>query len=115
MKHDANLERLRHISGAAGQILIFIEGKSTEDFMADPMLSSSVLYQFLIIGEAIRFVDPKVLAVYDYPWHLPKSFRNYIAHEYYEINLGQVYNTVRDILPDFKVLIDRMIADQISA
>jgi uncharacterized protein with HEPN domain len=111
MKHDANIERLRHISSAAGLILEFMAGKSPQDFMADQMLSSSVLYQFLIIGEATRFLDPKILEAYDYPWHLPRSFRNYIAHEYFEINLNQVYNTVRDILPVFKVLIDRMIGD----
>lgn len=111
MKLDVNIERLRHISFAAGLILEFMEGRSPKDFMADQMLSSSVLYQFLIIGEATRFLDPKILEAYDYPWHLPKSFRNYIAHEYFEINLNQVYNTVRDILPEFKVLVDRMIDD----
>lgn len=111
MDNSANITRMRHVSEAAGLILRFIEHRTADEFLSDPMLSSSVLYQFLIIGEAIRFVDPKILESYDYPWHLPKSFRNYIAHEYFEINLKQVFNTARDILPGFKLLIDRMIFD----
>lgn len=111
MDNSADIVRMRHVSEATGLILRFIEDRTVDEFLSDQMLSSSVLYQFLIIGEAIRFVDSKILESYDYPWHLPKSFRNYIAHEYFEINLTQVYNTARNILPDFKMLIDRMIRD----
>jgi uncharacterized protein with HEPN domain len=106
-----DIERLTHISDAIDLILKFIDGKSETDFLNDQMLSSSVLYQFIIIGEAIRNVDPGLLSKYQYPWHLPKSFRNYIAHKYFGINLKQVYKTITDLLPEFKILIDRMIEE----
>ena len=108
----SHLERLRHISGAIGMIISFCDGKNESDFIEDNMLNSSVLYQFIIIGEAIRYVNPELLEKYKYPWHLPKSFRNYIAHEYFGINLKQVYKTVITILPDFKLLIDRIIQEE---
>ena len=105
----SSVERLRHISKAVDQIIKFCDHKTEANFRSDEMLSSSVLYQFLIIGEAIQFVDHEILNKYPYPWHLPRSFRNYFAHEYFSINLSQVYKTVTDLLPDFKILIDRMI------
>lgn len=103
-----SIERLKHISAALDLILKFCQGKTEEEFISDPMLNSSVLYQFIIIGEAIRSIDPELLQKYPYPWHLPRSFRNYIAHEYFGINLRRVYATVKEILPGFKTLVDEI-------
>jgi uncharacterized protein with HEPN domain len=109
-KHSpTSLERLKHISDAADKILQFCENVSEEEFTLNEILNSSILYQFIIIGEAIQHVDFEVLEKYPYPWHLPRSFRNYAAHEYFGINLNQVYKTIREILPDFKSLIDTII------
>jgi uncharacterized protein with HEPN domain len=105
----SGIERLQDISDAIELILSFCRERSEADFLNDQMLSSSVLYQFIIIGEAIRNMDPVLLGKYEYPWHLPRSFRNYAAHEYFEINLKQVYKTITDLLPEFKTLIDQMI------
>ncbi len=106
-----SLERLKHVSLAVDHILQYCKGKSETDFLADHLLSSAVLYQFLVIGEAIQFIDNDILNEYPYPWHLPRSFRNYIAHEYFGINLKQVYKTATIILPEFKLLVDTMIAN----
>ncbi len=108
----SSLERLEHISKAVESILEFCNEKQEADFLSDKMLNNAVLYEFLIIGEAIRYVDPEVLKKYSYPWHLPRSFRNYIAHEYFGINLKSVYKTVTDLLPDFKILVDEMIRQE---
>jgi len=112
-KHGlSDIDRLQHISEAVDLILTFCEGKSEADFLTDQMLSSSVLYQFMIIGEAIRYVDPVLLGKQQYPWHLPRSFRNYVAHEYFGINLNQVYKTITDLLPEFRRVIDQMIEEE---
>lgn len=105
----SGIQRLHHISEAIDRILLFCTGKSQTDFLHDHMLNSSVLYQFIIIGETIRSVNQELLDKYPYPWHLPKSFRNYIMHEYFEINLIKVYKTITELLPEFKTVIDQMI------
>ena len=102
-------ERLNHISEAAGKIIKFCDNIDEQEFIKNEILNSSVLYQFIIIGEAIQSVDAEILNKYPYQWHLPRSFRNYVAHEYFGINLKQVYRTVRVLLPEFKILIDRII------
>ncbi|HNS17084.1 MAG TPA: DUF86 domain-containing protein [Bacteroidales bacterium] len=109
---SSDIERLKQASEAIDLILRFAAGKAEIDFLHDPMRSSSVLYQFIVIGEAIRNMDPELLDKYPYPWHLPRSFRNYIVHEYFGINLRQVYKTVTDLLPELKKLIDHMIENE---
>jgi uncharacterized protein with HEPN domain len=108
----SSIDRLEHISKAGHKILKFCEGKNESDFLLDDMLQSSVIYQFLIIGEAIQFVEQEILKKNNYPWHLPRSFRNYIAHEYFGINLRRVYKTITDMLPGFITLIDDMIRNE---
>ena len=104
-----SFERLNHISEAAGSILKYCENVNEMEFVENDMLNGSVLYQFIIIGEAIQYVDRDTLKKYPYQWHLPRSFSNYAAHEYFGINLHQVYKTVKEIIPEFKILIDRII------
>ena len=108
----SDLERLVHIAEALDLIQEFCANKSTEDFIEDKQLNSSILYQFIVIGEAVRAISPELLAKYPYPWHLPRSFRNYIAHEYFGINLRQVFKTITDILPEFNKLIINMIKSE---
>ena len=90
-------ERVEHIQTAILQIKSFVKDKSVSEFMADKIRQNAVLYQFIIIGEAIRHIDNSVLEKYPYPWHIPRSFRNFIAHEYHKISMESVYNAGFDL------------------
>jgi uncharacterized protein with HEPN domain len=90
-------ERLEHIKSAILKIKSFVKDKSLNDFMSDIIRQDAVLYQFIIIGEAIRQVDKSILDKYPYSWYIPRSFRNFIAHEYHKIRLESVYNADNDL------------------
>lgn len=112
MEHpSAGLERLVHILDSIEWIERYCEHVSQEEFIADEVLHNGVLYQFIIIGEEVQRLRPDIQKRYPYPWHLPKSFRNYIAHEYFGVNLRQVYRTIREVLPEFKILVQRILAE----
>jgi len=85
-------ERLEHIKSAILHIKSFVKDQSLNDIMSDIIRQDAVLYQFIIIGEAIRHVDKSILDKYPYPWYIPRSFRNFLAHEYHMIRLESVYN-----------------------
>lgn len=89
--------RLEHINDAIEKIEAFIDNLTEADFLKDEKTQSAILYQFLIIGEAVRHIDVYLLEKYPYPWHIPKSFRNYIAHEYHKINLERVFFASQDL------------------
>ena len=92
-------ERIEHIIEAIRLIKEFVSGLDETAFVADIKVQSAVQYQFLIIGEAIRHIDSTILSKYDYPWHIPKSFRNFIIHVYHGIKIERIYYATQDLEP----------------
>lgn len=104
MKKQINSDttRLDHILQAIQNIEDFIAGATRESFLEDHRLQSAVLYQFLIIGEAVNSLSMDLINKSDYPWYKPRAFRNFIAHEYFGIKMWMVWNTMVDELPKLK-------------
>ena len=96
--------RIEHIKDAILLINSFVQNQTETEFLADIKGQNAVLYQFLIIGEAIRNVDNTILNKYPYPWHIPKSFRNFIAHEYHKIKLESVFRATKDLNTLLKIV-----------
>jgi uncharacterized protein with HEPN domain len=90
-------ERVEHILEAIRLIKEFVDGMSEKTFSRDVKVQSAVQYQFLIIGEAIRHIDDDLLNKYDYPWYIPRSFRNFIIHVYHGIKTERIYYATRDL------------------
>jgi uncharacterized protein with HEPN domain len=90
-------ERLQDIRSSILNIKSFVKDKSEEDFISDLLVQNAVMFQFIIIGEAIGHVDKSILGKYPYPWYIPASFRNFIAHEYHKISMESVYNAANDL------------------
>ncbi len=92
-------ERVIHIYNAIGLIERFVNGIKENVFLEDVKLQSAVQYQFLIIGEAIKYIDNSVLERYPYPWHVPRSFRNFIIHEYHGVKMERIFYASNDLDP----------------
>ena len=90
-------ERIEDVIEAISSIRKFIGSVSQDDFLKDIKLQSAVLFQFLIIGEAINKVDRSILDKYTFPWHIPISFRNFIIHGYHGIKLERVFLAVQNL------------------
>jgi uncharacterized protein with HEPN domain len=90
-------ERVEHILEAIRLIREFVSGMNEKAFDKDVKVQSAVQYQFLLIGEAIRHIDQDILNKYDYPWHIPRSFRNFIIHVYHGIKTERIYYAAQDL------------------
>lgn len=97
MSERRDLQRISDVLAAIDAIELFVRGKSLSQFESDLLLQSGVQYQFLIIGEAIGAIPNKRLNKYDYPWFLPRSFRNFIIHEYHAVRLERIYHAALDL------------------
>ena len=97
-----NWERLKHIEKAIISIEEYVDGENSESFSNTPLLHDAVLLQFVIMGEAIVHVEKELLNKYDYPWYKVRSFRNMIAHEYFNIKLPSVWLIIETDLPELK-------------
>lgn len=90
-------QRVEHILNAIDMIKMFVERMDLSEFLKDVKVQSAVQYQFLIIGEAITHIDKDILDKYDYPWHLPRSFRNFIIHVYHGVKMERIYFATQDL------------------
>ncbi len=90
-------ERVEHVLEAIKLIKGFVSDVDEATFLKDVKIQSAVQYQFLIIGEAIRYTDDAILAKYNYPWHIPRSFRNFIIHVYHGVKMERIYYATQDL------------------
>ena len=104
--------RLKHIEKAISTIEKYISDESESGFYENQILIDAVLFQFTIIGEAIIHVDDKLLHKYDYQWYKVRSFRNLIAHEYFNIKFPAVWAIIQKDLPVLKQLIHNIILNE---
>lgn len=90
----------------------FVKGESLQTFCENDMLHDAVMLQFIIIGEAIAHVENEKLDKYDYPWYKIRSFRNMIAHEYFNIKLPAVWQIIRQELPALKSVLQKILIQE---
>ncbi|HEY9738799.1 MAG TPA: DUF86 domain-containing protein [Trichocoleus sp.] len=84
------------ISGIQQRIL----GITLEEFEEDETLIKSVLYDFIVIGEASVNIPEDIQQRHpSIPWRLMIGMRNVMAHEYFQVNLARVWATIREDLP----------------
>jgi uncharacterized protein with HEPN domain len=102
-------ERLIHINKAIKEIEAFTVKKKKIDFLNDNLLSSAILFQFSVIGEAVIFIEQTLLDKYQYPWYKIRAFRNLISHEYFNIELAAVWEIIKKDLPELKIIINTIL------
>lgn len=83
-----------------------------KQFCENDILNNAVLLQFIIIGESITNVEKEILDKYDYAWYKVRSFRNMIAHEYFNIKLTAVWEIIQKDLPQLKSVIKTILIEE---
>lgn len=103
MINEKNKWRLSHIVEAIDYIEEFMVDVSQESFFKDYEKQSAVIRQFEIIGEAANSLTADLLD--DNPqinWREVVSMRNVMIHDYFEVNVEVVWDTIKEDLPVLK-------------
>jgi uncharacterized protein with HEPN domain len=80
--------------------LSHINGKTFQEFDTDILFQDGVIRRLEMIGEAAGRVSDEIQNVYkDLPWAKMKGMRNFLIHEYDDIDLKIVWDTVNNNLP----------------
>lgn len=98
MKKDSTIY-LRNMVDKANEALLFCSASSSEDFFINSMLQSAVVMKFIVIGEEARKLPPEITDAIDLPWRMIMGFRNMAVHEYFNLDMSQVWVTVQEGLP----------------
>ena len=117
MKHPERIEDyLQHIAEAVDRITGYVQGM--EDAAAlerDHKTQAAVIRYVEIIGEAanrIQKQEPEFVAAHpSLPWHEMRGMRNRMIHNYFDVNVGVLWGTVKEALPKLKQQIDRLLID----
>jgi len=92
MKDEA---RLQHILDAIALINIYMEeGKR------DSKTKAAIERQIITIGEAVRYISPELKECYPLvPWQDIIGMRNIIIHEYFDVDIMTIWDTVEYHIP----------------
>ena len=83
-------------------ISLHISGKSREDFDADEVLQDSMMFRLIQISENAKKISAEFKVLHgDIPWVDVYGLRNRIVHEYGNVDLSIVYDTLVYDIPDF--------------
>ena len=105
--------RLLHVIEAVEKIQGYVDGMSLEEFLADSRTSDATLRNLEIIGEAARLVPENVALRHRHvPWGDMRAMRNVVAHEYDQVNLSTVWDTVHNDLPPLVPLLLQLLEDE---
>ena len=95
--------RLLHILEAISRIKRYIEGKSFEEFVDDDMLYYAVVKNIEIIGEASNLLTDNFKSDHPQtPWKMVTGMRNYIVHEYFQVDNTVIWDVITRDLPELE-------------
>ncbi len=109
MKIDKDQLRLRHILDSILKIESVTSGLTLKDFLNDWKCQDIVIRNMEIIGEASGHISSKLMDQFpEVEWKKAKGMRNFLIHQYFDINYDEVWATLHNDLPKFKSNIERI-------
>lgn len=99
---------IKHILDSIQNIEEYTTGMSREDFFSanSKMVRSAVVREFEIIGEATGRLSEKLKQDNSkVPWRDIQDMRNKLIHEYFGVDIGIIWKTIEDDLPELKKIL----------
>lgn len=86
------------------------QGITKEDLKENEILCDSVLFRLIQISEnSLRLTDEFRSKHSDIPWQAIKGMRNRIVHQYGDVDLSVVYQTVSEDIPKIRKKLELLI------
>lgn len=103
-----NMVYVRHILDAISKAEKYTAGMDLQAFMQNEMVQSAVLMQLIVIGETTKKIPEQEKQKIDLPWKEIAGFRNRAVHNYFEIDLDVVWDTLTTDLPPLKIALSKL-------
>ena len=113
MRSDKEL--LLDILEAIGKIERYAS-KGKEVLFEDELIQTWIVYHFQIIGEAANHLSDSLQEEHpDIPWPDIVAMRNVLVHQYFGIDLEQIWDTTNIDLPVLKANVEKILKDRDSS
>lgn len=103
---------LSDIRDAADAILELTAGMTFERFAADRAVRDAVLYNLLVIGEAVKHLPTALTDRHPgVPWQSAARMRDRLVHGYFHVSTAIVWETVEQDLPLLRAAVSSLIEE----
>lgn len=86
---------------------------SFAQFESNDLVVDAVIRNLEVIGEAARYVPPKLRDRYDaVDWTRVVGFRNIVIHAYFDVDIEIVWTIATQRLSELKTVLQQMVQDQ---
>src|SRR5271157_1373102 len=110
-----DLKTLVILRDAARALMDHAAGQTRDSFEADRKTRSAVLFEIILMGEAIKRLSPDLLGRYPkVPWSEVVGMRDRVAHSFDAIRFDIVWEVVEVHAPALLGDLDRIIAQETS-
>lgn len=113
MEGNQDLFRLGHIKDCIDKIIeLAIILHTLDNFETKWIEQDAMIRNFEIIGEASNHISDETKK--NYPtleWKEMRAMRNYITHEYFGVDLANIWDTAINDIPRLKIQIAQIISD----
>lgn len=102
--------RVKDVLAAISEIREFTSGITFNEFQSDRKTIRAVLYNLAIIGEAVRGIPAELEASHpEIPWDDVRGMRNIVIHEYFQVNLSIIWQTIQEDLVSLELSLRQLI------
>jgi uncharacterized protein with HEPN domain len=107
---DREIDYLKDMLNAGKLAQDFVAGITWEIFEKDLMRQAATTRQIEIMGEAARRISQETQqTIPEIPWHKIISMRNRLIHEYDDLDIETIWNTIEIALPKLIRIIEKII------
>lgn len=111
MKKDPKIY-LKHILDSISEIKKYIKGVSEDQFGQSTQIQDAVIRRLEIIGEASKNIPDEIKTKYNFiPWRKVTGSRDILIHDYFEVDLKSVWETVVNDLPSLEKDIQKILEE----
>lgn len=110
--YDRNKENILDMKEAIEKIFSFTNNISNhEEFHQNRIVFDAVMMNIVVIGEAVsRLTDDFISKNNHIDWIKIKGLRNIIAHDYVGIDVEEIWQIVKNTIPEFNNQINEILS-----